>query len=94
MHPDDIYLMAVNTLRACMNGLLRMRIKNAPAILNHQRRITAALQPWIGKICHVAQRSRQIEEMSSLRVSINDIIIWQDSLNEHSLNEHWHALLA
>jgi hypothetical protein len=46
-----------------------MGIKNAPTI--HQRRVTAALRPWIGKFCHVY---------------LDDIIIWSQSMTEHKQN--------
>ncbi len=36
-----------------------------------QRRLTNALRPWIGKICHVY---------------LDDIVIWSDSMEEHIQN--------
>ena len=70
MHPDDIKLTAVNTPWGLYEWtVMPMGIKNAPAI--HQRRITAALRPWLGKICHIY---------------LDDIIIWSQSLDEHWRN--------
>lgn len=46
-----------------------MGIKNAPSI--HQRRVTAALRTFIGKICHVY---------------LDDIVIWSENLEEHVRN--------
>jgi hypothetical protein len=50
-------------------GVMPMGIKNAPAI--HQRQVTAALRPWIGRICHVY---------------MDDIAIWLSNVQEHSEN--------
>lgn len=70
MHPDDVHLTAVNTPWGLYEWLVMpMGIKNAPSI--HQRCITAALQPHIGKICHVY---------------LDDIIIWSQNLDEHVRN--------
>ena len=70
MHPDDIPLTAVNTPWGLYEWLVMpMGIKNAPSI--HQRRVTAALRPFIGKICHVY---------------LDDIVIWSDNLEEHVKN--------
>ena len=70
MHPDDVHLTAVNTPWGLYEWLVMpMGIKNAPAI--HQRRVTAALRPFIGKICHVY---------------LDDIVIWSDDLEEHARN--------
>ena len=48
-----------------------MGLKNAPAI--HQYHVTAALQPLVGKFCHIY---------------LDDIIIWSNSLDEHNKNVH------
>ena len=70
MHPDDIPLTAVNTPWGLYEWLVMpMGIKNAPSI--HQRRVTAALRPYIGKICHVY---------------LDDIVIWSENLEEHVKN--------
>ena len=70
MHPDDIHLTAVNTPWGLYEWLVMpMGIKNAPSI--HQRRVTAALRPFIGKICHVY---------------LDDIVIWSENLEEHVRN--------
>lgn len=70
MHPDDIPLTAVNTPWGLYEWLVMpMGIKDAPSI--HQRRVTAALRPYIGKICHVY---------------LDDIIIWSENLTEHVKN--------
>ena len=46
-----------------------MGLKNAPAI--HQRRVTLALRPYLGKICHIY---------------LDDIVIWSNSIEEHEKN--------
>ena len=70
MHPDDIPLTAVNTPWGLYEWLVMpMGIKNAPSI--HQRRVMAALRPFIGKICHVY---------------LDDIVIWSDNLDDHVKN--------
>ena len=52
MHEEDIELTVVNTPWGLYEWVVMpMCIKNAPAI--HQRRVSTALRPWIGKICHV-----------------------------------------
>ena len=67
MHPDDVHLMAVNTPFGLYEWLVMpMGLRNSPAI--HQRRVTAALQSHIGKICHIY---------------LDDIIIWSDSVEQH-----------
>jgi hypothetical protein len=43
-----------------------MGLKNSPAI--HQRRVTKALGPLIGKICHIY---------------LDDIAIWSNTVEEH-----------
>jgi hypothetical protein len=70
MHPDDVHLTAVNTPWGLYEWLVMpMGIKNAPSI--HQRRVTAALRPYISKICHVY---------------LDDIVIWSETLEEHVRN--------
>jgi hypothetical protein len=70
MHPDDVHLTAVNTPWGLYEWLVMpMGIRNAPAI--HQRCVTAALRPFIGKICHVY---------------LDDIVIWSNTLEEHVRN--------
>jgi hypothetical protein len=70
MHPDNVNLTAVNTPWGLYKWVIMpMGIKNAPAI--HQRRVTAALHPWIGRICHVY---------------MDDIVIWSKNVQEHSEN--------
>ena len=70
MHPDDVALMAVNTPWGLYEWVvIPMGIKNAPAI--HQRRVTTALCPWIGRFCHIY---------------MDDIAVWSRSLDEHTEN--------
>jgi hypothetical protein len=70
MHPDDIPLTAVNTPWGLYEWVVMlMGIRNAPAI--HQRCVTSALRPWIGRFCHVY---------------LDDIVIWSQTLNEHKKN--------
>ena len=70
MHPDDVELTAVNTPWGLYEWVVMpMGIKNAPAI--HQRRVTSALRPWIGRICHVY---------------MDDIAIWSRTIEEHTEN--------
>ena len=70
MHPDNIYLTAVNMPWGLYEWLVMpMGIKNAPSI--HQHRVFAALRPFIGKICHVY---------------LDDIIIWSNDMEEHACN--------
>ncbi len=70
MHLEDIPLTAVNTPWGLYKWVVMpMGIKNALAI--HQRQVTNALRPWIGKICHVY---------------LDDIIIWSQTLVEHKAN--------
>ena len=70
MHPDDVALTAVNTPWGLYEWVVMpMGIKNAPAI--HQRRVTCALRPWIGKLCHVY---------------MDDIAIWSRTVEEHTEN--------
>ncbi|THH11766.1 hypothetical protein EW146_g7926 [Bondarzewia mesenterica] len=70
VHPDDIHLTAVTT----PFGLYEWTVmpiggRNAPA--THQRRMSSALCPYIGKICHVY---------------LDDIIIWSQTIEEHVQN--------
>lgn len=70
MHPDHIPLTAVTTPLGLYEWLVMlMGLKNAPAI--HQRRVTLALRPYIGKICHIY---------------LDDIVIWSNSIEEHEQN--------
>ena len=70
MHPDDVNLTAVNTPWGLYEWVVMpMGIKNAPAI--HQRRVTIALRPWIGRCCHVY---------------MDDIAIWSNTVEEHTEN--------
>ena len=67
VHPDDVHLTAISTPLGLYEWLaMPMGLKNAPAI--HQRRMTAALRKYIGKICHVY---------------LDDIIIWSQTVEEH-----------
>ena len=70
MHPEDVKLTAVNTPWGLYEWVVMpMGIKNAPAI--HQRRVSTALRPYIGKICHVY---------------LDDIVVWSRSLTDHEQN--------
>jgi hypothetical protein len=70
MHPDHVHLTAVNTPLGLYEWLVMpMGLKNSPSI--HQRRVTAALRPLIGRICHIY---------------LDDIVIWSNSLEEHDRN--------
>ena len=67
MHPDDVHLTAVSTPFGLYEWLVMpMGLRNSPAI--HQRRVTAALQSRIGKICHIY---------------LDDIIIWSNTIEDH-----------
>jgi hypothetical protein len=67
VHPDDIALTAVTTPLSLYEWLVMpMGLRNAPPI--HQRRMTAALCPFLGKLCHIY---------------IDDIVIWSNSIEEH-----------
>lgn len=70
VHPDDIQYTAITT----PFGLYEWTVmpqggRNAPA--THQRRMFAALRPFIGSICHVY---------------MDDIIIWSQTIDEHRRN--------
>jgi hypothetical protein len=70
MHPSDIPLTAVSTPFGLFEWtVMPMGLRNAPAI--HQRRVTSALCPYIGKICHIY---------------LDDIIIWSNTVEEHCDN--------
>ena len=70
MQDEDIELTAVNTPWGLYEWtVMPMGIKNVPAI--HQRRVSATLHKWIGRICHVY---------------IDDITIWSKLLEEHEHN--------
>jgi hypothetical protein len=70
MHPSDIPLTAVSTPFGLFEWtVMPMGLRNAPAI--HQRRVTSALHPYIGKICHIY---------------LDDIIIWSNTVEEHCDN--------
>ena len=70
MHPEDIHKTAVTTPFGLYEWtVMPMGFKNSPSI--HQRRVTNALRPYIGKICHVY---------------IDDIVIWSNSVDEHIKN--------
>lgn len=70
MHPDDVPLMAISTLFGLFEWVV-MPIGLCNAPSTHQRHMYRALQLFIGKICHVY---------------LDDIIIWSDTLEEHSRN--------
>jgi hypothetical protein len=70
MEASDIPLTTVSTPFGLFEWtVMPMGLKNAPAI--HQRRVTTALRPWIGKICHIY---------------LDDIVIWSSMLEEHCKN--------
>ncbi len=70
VHPDDVKYTAVTTPFGLYEWLVMPQgCRNAPS--THQRRMFAALRPYIGTICHVY---------------LDDIIIWSQSLAEHRLN--------
>src|ERR1700691_4220104 len=68
VHPDDIHLTAVTTPLGLYEWLVMpMGLRNSPPI--HQRRMTAALRKYIGKICHIY---------------LDDIVIWSDMVEQHA----------
>ena len=72
VHPDDIHLIAVRTPWGLYEWVVMpMGGCNAPS--THQRRMTDALRPLIGLICHVY---------------LDDIIIWAETVEEHEKNMH------
>lgn len=67
MHPNKIHLTTITTLlRLCEWTVMPMRLCNALAIQQH--RLTMALQPYIGCICHVY---------------LDDIVVWSQSIDKH-----------
>jgi hypothetical protein len=67
VHPDDVHLMAVMTPLGLYEWeAMPMGYKNVLAI--HQRRMTAALQKYLGKFCHIY---------------LDDIVIWSNDVAEH-----------
>lgn len=67
VHPDDIHLTAVRTPWGLYEWtVMPMGGCNAPS--THQRRMTDALRPLLGVICHAF---------------LDDIVIWSDSIQEH-----------
>jgi hypothetical protein len=70
MHSDNIPLTAVSTSFGLFEWMVMpMGLQNAPAI--HQRCVSSALQPYIGKICHIY---------------LDDIIVWSNTVEEHCEN--------
>jgi hypothetical protein len=70
MHPSNISLTAVSTPFGLFEWMVMpMGLRNVPAI--HQQRVTSALRPYIGKICHIY---------------LDDIIIWSNMVEEHCDN--------
>jgi len=68
VHPDDIHLTAVTTPLGLYEWLVMpMGLRNSPPI--HQRRMTAALREYIGKICHIY---------------LDNIVIWSDTVEQHA----------
>ena len=70
VHPDDIPFTAVNTPFGLYEWTV-MPMGGTNAPATHQRRMTQALKHLIGRICHVY---------------LDDIIIWSDTVEEHSQN--------
>ncbi len=70
VHPDDVKFTAVTTPFGLYEWLVMPQgCRNAPS--THQRRMFAALRPYIGTICHVY---------------LDDIVIWSQTLEEHRRN--------
>ena len=69
MHPDNVPLTAVNMPCLYKWLVMPMGIKNTLAV--HQQHVSAALQQFIGKICHMY---------------LINIIIWSNSIEEHAQN--------
>ena len=70
MHPDDIHLTAVRTPWGLYEWTV-MPQGGCNAPTTHQRQMTDALCQYIGKICHVY---------------LDDIIIWSQTIEEHTQN--------
>ncbi len=67
MDEASIPLTAVNTLFGLYEWLVMPQgLKNSPAV--HQQCVTAALRPFLGRICHIY---------------LDDIIIWSQNVEEH-----------
>jgi len=72
VHPDDIHLTAVTTPFGLYKWtVMPMGYRNTPSI--HQHWVTAALQKYLGKICHIY---------------LDDIVIWSQDIVEHKKNVH------
>jgi hypothetical protein len=68
MDPDSIHLTAVTTPLGLYEWLVMPQgLRNALPV--HQRRVTAALRPFLGIFAHIY---------------LDDIIIWSNSLEEHT----------
>jgi hypothetical protein len=68
MDPESIHLTAVTTPLGLYEWLVMPQgLRNAPPV--HQRRVTAALRPFLGIFAHIY---------------LDDIIIWSNSLEEHT----------
>lgn len=67
MDLESIHLTAITTPLGLYEWtVMPQGLRNAPSV--HQRRVTMALQRFIGRICHIY---------------LDDIIIWSDNLEEH-----------
>ncbi|KAJ8482180.1 hypothetical protein ONZ51_g5512 [Trametes cubensis] len=70
VHPDDVKYTAVTTPFGLYEWtVMPQGCSNAPS--THQRRMFAALRPYIGSICHVY---------------LDDIVIWSQDISEHRRN--------
>jgi hypothetical protein len=68
MDPDSVHLTAVTTPLGLYEWLVMPQgLHNAPPV--HQRRVTAALRPFLGIFAHIY---------------LDDIIIWSNSIEEHT----------
>ena len=70
MDPDHIHLTAVNTPLGLYEWLV-IPMGLKNAPAIHQRRVTSALRDLIGRICHIY---------------LDDIVIWSQSIEEHTRN--------